>query len=234
MPFFLWLSTNAYSQVVQFSFFLCLLLSMAPSARAEIVVDWAVIEEIPRAMTAPEIRDDAIRWLESAVPGHAVTSRELPRLSADWNDGSDTDIARLFDSMGPRPPQAGRLHILVAFAPRAGAYMGRTHHMSDGRVVIVMNARRLAFLAGAKGQGLRTSRVLRHELAHALGLVRGEDHLMLVAGRHCTDPACLLFGRVRLVDLAAGFLPAAFARNQPEELCGLCRRDLEAFPHSTQ
>lgn len=173
-------------------------------------MNWIILDGVNEAFCSQEIRSSVVDWLQKSLPAERITS-EPPRHAT-----SDTLTENLM--------KLAASDWTVIYVPdHEMRAMGRMHPMTDGRAMILMNTRRLSI---GKISATREARLLRHEFAHAMGLVAGTDHLMLVEGRHCTNPDCLLFGKVRAIDILAGIFPAAFARRQPDELCGLCRRDL--------
>lgn len=171
-----------------------------------LTVNWIVAGDVDESFGSDEVRASALEWLQRMLPGERILSSAPVRTKGDITTASDWTVVYV-------PNHETRS-------------MGRMYTLANGRKMILMNAERLSI---GKISRDREERLLRHEFAHAMGLVSGEDHLMLVDGRHCTDPRCLLFGRVRAIDILAGLFPTAFAHRQPDELCELCRRDLTAL-----
>lgn len=192
----------------------------SPALARSITVNWIVLDGVDSAFASAPVRSDATEWLRRTLPNVEIHNGFIRRIS------SDTSFIFL-DHLAERD-------ITVIYLPvDPNGAMGRYYPLSGGRALVTMNARKLLFFADRHGLLDREKRILRHEFAHAIGLVAGKDHLEVVDGRHCTDPKCLLHGRARLVDLFAGFLPGAFAKYQPDDLCPLCKRDLASIWNTT-
>jgi hypothetical protein len=167
------------------------------------------------------------RWLAEQRPGLAI--RVAPGLPIGAPPGVIdaataqrlfADPRRLATAGGP-----GTIDILYAgdLRPRT---RGRAWHAAGSPALITMNARSLAQGADTATMLARERRILRHELVHAVGFVPAADHLEYRDGAHCTDPRCLMHGRITLVDLLSTLLPSGFEVLQPIELCPRCRREI--------
>ncbi|MBL4888923.1 MAG: hypothetical protein JKX97_02740 [Candidatus Lindowbacteria bacterium] len=201
-----------------------------PVTEGTIEITFWHVGEIPSFFGTDTAQKHLTSWLKTVFPRRNAIFRGHRTINSPSYSPSEKSTELLRDNILAMTPQGASNKISVIYVPSYdNAPMGRAWYVGNGLGVIIMNSKRIMRNSGAKGAIAREHWLLNHETIHALGFVPSANHLIKVRGNHCSQPNCVLYGKVRLIDIFAFFFPGSFAEKQPANLEKLCSKDIASL-----